>query len=113
MPRVQPALGTMFGLESIILSGFNGGDGVVVGTRSVVTSTVPPFAIVVGNAARIVGYRFSPEHILELQRIAWWNWSEQKIRQCESDFYLGIDEFLRRHAQRWFGSYEHQGRDSF
>lgn len=88
------------GLESVIMSGVKVGDGAVVGARSVVTADVPPYAIVVGNPARIVRYRFSPEQILELQRIAWWNWSEEKIRECESDFYGDIDEFLRKHAHR-------------
>lgn len=86
------------GLECVILSGVNVGDGAVVGARAVVTSEVPPYAIVAGNPARIVRYRFSPEQIKELLRIAWWNWSEQKVRQYESDFYGDIDSFLKKHA---------------
>ena len=88
------------GLESVILSGVNVGDGAVVGAKAVVASDVPPYAIVVGHPARIVRYRFSPEQIQGLQKIAWWNWSEQKIRECESDFYGDIEEFLRKHAIR-------------
>jgi acetyltransferase-like isoleucine patch superfamily enzyme len=45
------------GAGSIILPGVNISDGVVVGANAVVTKSVPPYAIVVGNPAKIVKYR--------------------------------------------------------
>lgn len=41
-----------------VLSGVSIGEGALVGAASVVTRDVPEFAIVAGNPARVVGYRF-------------------------------------------------------
>lgn len=49
------------------------GDGVIVGAAAVVTHDIEDYAIVVGNPARIVGYRFGgnrediAKHKLEIQ----------------------------------------------
>lgn len=58
-----------FGSEAYILSGVRIGQGAVVGARSVVAKDVPPYAVVVGNPIRIIGYRFSEEIISELMKI--------------------------------------------
>jgi protein O-GlcNAc transferase len=79
-----------------ILSGIRVGHGAVVGTGAVVTADVPPYAFVAGNPARIIRYRFPPEVVAELLRIAWWNWPEDRIRQ-HLDVLLSSDvERLRR-----------------
>lgn len=67
------------GHESVILSGVTLGDGVIVGAGSVVRQDVPPYAVVLGNPARVAGFRFSPEQIQALLRIKWWDWSDERI----------------------------------
>lgn len=47
-------------------------NGCVVATDAVVTKDVPPYAIVGGNPAKIIRYRFDESTILGLQKIAWW-----------------------------------------
>lgn len=42
------------GFDSCVLPGMTIGDGAIVGARSVVTSHVPPYAIVAGNPARVI-----------------------------------------------------------
>jgi len=50
---------------STILSGVRIGDGAIIGSASVVTKDIPPFAIAVGNPARVVAMRFDEhEHTL-------------------------------------------------
>ena len=67
------------GYGALILSGVKIGDGAVVGARAIVAKDVPPYAIVVGNPAKIIKYRFGPQQIKKLLAIAWWDWPEEEI----------------------------------
>ena len=60
------------GYRAYIRTGVRLGSGCIVGAQSVVTKNVPPYAICVGNPGRIVGYRFEPDVIAALLRLAWW-----------------------------------------
>jgi maltose O-acetyltransferase len=45
------------GARVIILPGIRVGHGAVIGAGAIVTKDVPPFAICVGNPARVIRYR--------------------------------------------------------
>ncbi len=64
-----------------ILGGVHIGDGAVIGMGAVVTKDVPAYAVVVGNPARVVKYRFSEDTIRRLEQIRWWNWDDQLIQE--------------------------------
>src|SRR5208283_2957437 len=49
------------GLDAVILSGIKIGDGAVIGSNALVTKDVPPYAIVGGNPAKLIRYRFDEE----------------------------------------------------
>ncbi|RWT08861.1 hypothetical protein DN600_02135 [Aeromonas caviae] len=49
-----------------IMQGVTIGDGAVIAQESLVTKSVPPYAIVGGNPAKIIRYRFSPSEIEQL-----------------------------------------------
>jgi chloramphenicol O-acetyltransferase type B len=66
---------------SAVLSGVTIGDGAIVGAYALVTRDVPPYAIVGGNPAEIIRYRFSREHIDRLLKVAWWNWPDEIVRR--------------------------------
>lgn len=70
------------GAESMILSGVTIGSGAVIAARSVVTKDVPSYAIVAGNPAKIVRFRFEESIVEVLLKIAWWNWPMEKITQA-------------------------------
>ena len=72
------------------------GDGAVVAADSVVVKNVPPYAIVGGNPAQIIKYRFAPEVIEALLRIKWWNWSLDKIHD-NFKYFNDIDKFISLH----------------
>lgn len=63
-----------------IYSGVTIGDGAVIAGHSVVTTSVPPYAVVAGNPARIVKYRFDEETIKDLLEVQWWNLPDEFIR---------------------------------
>lgn len=52
------------GSRAIILRGVRVGRGAVVGAGTVVTRSVPPYAIVAGNPARIIRFRWGVDEIL-------------------------------------------------
>lgn len=63
------------------------GDGAVVLLDAVVTKDVPPYAIVGGVPAKVVGYRFPPEQIEFLLKLKWWDKGEEWIREHAKYFY--------------------------
>lgn len=69
------------GANSIIKSGINIGNGVIIGAGSVVTHDVPDFEIWAGCPAKKIKDRFPPEIISELLTIEWWNWDDETIKK--------------------------------
>jgi acetyltransferase-like isoleucine patch superfamily enzyme len=67
------------GHGALILSGVKIGDGAVVGAGSVVTKDVENYAVVAGNPARFVKYRFDLQTREHLCNLSWWNWSHEKV----------------------------------
>ena len=72
------------------------GDGAVIASDSVVVKNVPPYAIVGGNPAKIIKYRFSEDVIEAFQRIKWWDWSIDKIHD-NFKYFNDIDKFIALH----------------
>lgn len=87
------------GTEAVIFSGVCIGDGAVVGARSVVTKDVPPYAIVAGNPAKLIRYRFSTEQIDALLSVRWWDWSTEEIELAMPRLLNdNIDDFLAEYG---------------
>lgn len=62
------------------------GDGAVVAAGAVVNKNVPPYAVVVGNPARVVRYRFAPEVIEQLLAERWWDKDISELKDHLADF---------------------------
>lgn len=69
------------GYDSLIMPGVKIGNGAIISSRSVVVSDVPAYSVFGGNPAKQTKQRFSDETIAELEQIAWWHWSIEKITQ--------------------------------
>jgi virginiamycin A acetyltransferase len=82
------------------MSGVKVGDGAVIANNSHVVKDVPPYAIVGGNPAKFIKWRFTEDQIDKLLKIKWWYWSDEKINNnlplmCQPD----IDKFIDQHIQ--------------
>ena len=60
--------------------------GAVIGAGAVVSKNVPPYAVVVGNPARIVRYRFSKETIEKLLASKWWEKDIDELKPHLKEF---------------------------
>ena len=60
------------GTNCTILDGITIGNGAIIAAGSIVTKDVPPYAIVGGNPAKIIRYRFSQELIDKIEKAQFW-----------------------------------------
>lgn len=81
-----------------VLSGVTIGNGAIIGANAVVAKDIPPYAIVVGNPAKVIKYRFSQKVVLALLRIEWWNWAEEEIIAAQLLF-SDTEEFVKKFDQ--------------
>jgi virginiamycin A acetyltransferase len=63
------------------------GDGAVIAAGAVVNKNVPPYAIVAGNPARVVRFRFSEEVVRMLLASRWWEQDIEQINPHIEDFW--------------------------
>lgn len=57
------------GANATILDGVKIGRGSVVGAGAVIRNCIPPYSIVIGNPAKVIGFVFTPEEIIEHEKI--------------------------------------------
>jgi virginiamycin A acetyltransferase len=84
------------GYNAMIMAGVKIGDGAIIGTNSVVTKDVEPYAIVGGNPAKLIKKRFSEEEIKDLLEIKWWDWEIEKITRNVQNLTDKNVEILKR-----------------
>lgn len=53
------------GSNVTLLKGVTIGRGAVIGSGAVIRNRIPPYSIVIGNPAKIVGFKFNPDEIIE------------------------------------------------
>lgn len=69
------------GARCLVKAGVKIGDGAVVGMGSVVTKNIGEYEIWAGNPAKLIRKRFDDETISKLQKIRWWDMSDQDIEK--------------------------------
>ena len=80
------------------MGGVTIGNGAVIGANSLVTKNVPPYAVVGGNPAKIIKYRFLPEQIEKLLALKLYDLDEKQIlkmrEQLQTDDVISLIEYL-------------------
>lgn len=84
--------------NTTIMSGITIGSGSIIANNSHVIKDVEPYTLIGGNPSKFIKYRFDKDDCLELLKIAWWNWDDDKINDnvhllCSNN----IKEFIRIH----------------
>ena len=84
--RVTIGPDVWIGHNAILLPGVSVGVGAVVGAGAVVTRDVPAYSIVAGSPARVIRRRVDEAVEAALLRIAWWDWTHDRLAAALSDF---------------------------
>jgi acetyltransferase-like isoleucine patch superfamily enzyme len=91
-----PSIGNdvWIGRQAMLKRGISLADGCIVGAGAVVTKDVPAYAVVAGNPAKIIKYRFPPEIISQLIDL---NWHQYCVNSFQGvDFNQPIQEQIDR-----------------
>ena len=99
LPQQQPEQGLIIGHDvwiganCVLKRNLNIDTGAVIAANSVVVKDVPPYAIVGGNPAKVLRYRFSTDQISKLLQSQWWQYHFVDIQNLDIE---NIDDFLEQ-----------------
>lgn len=82
------------GDNALIKAGVVIGTGAVIGMGAVVTKDVPDYAIVAGNPARVIRFRFDESTIRRLLKSQWWEMDEESLVKA-AEFFNNPEHFLK------------------
>lgn len=90
-PRTYIGNDVWIGDGVYVKAGVRIGDGAVIGMGSIVTKNVEPYAIVGGNPAKLIRYRFDRDVIEELEKSKWWNYEGEKLEKLADNIRVPFD----------------------
>ncbi|SMH50091.1 DapH/DapD/GlmU-related protein [Mesorhizobium australicum] len=99
--RVTVGHDVWIGHGAVIMPGVSVGNGAVIGANAVVTRDVEPFTVVAGSPARPVRRRFPDEIAARIAKLAWWDFSRERLFEAVPDMQrLSAEAFL----DKWEGA---------
>lgn len=88
--------GVWIGMRSIIMPGVHIGEGAVIAAGSIVVKDIPPYAIVGGNPAKIIKYRFNEATISTLLSLKIYDRNESEIDTAQEALCSGDINLLKQ-----------------
>ena len=81
------------GSNAVVLRNVCVSNGAVIGAGAVVTKDVEPYSVVAGVPARVIKKRFDDKTIEALEKIKWWDWPKEIIRNnLDLIYFSTVDE---------------------
>lgn len=85
------------GFGATLLGGITVGNGAIIASNAFVNKDVPPYAIVGGTPAKVIGKRFEDDQIQWLEEFAWWDKGEDWIKE-NAERFENIETLMKRYA---------------
>lgn len=85
------------GMGATILPDVEIGNGVTILAGSIVSKSLPDYCIAGGIPATIIKFKFQEILHPKMNTIAWWDWSEQQIKENINDFEMTPEDFIAKH----------------
>ncbi len=74
------------GMNVTLLPGITIGRGSIIGSGSVCRNNVPPYSIVHGNFAKVVGFKFLPNEIIEHEKVLYTNQERLELELLQYNY---------------------------
>uniref|UniRef100_UPI004048CCB3 CatB-related O-acetyltransferase n=1 Tax=Mariniflexile sp. TaxID=1979402 RepID=UPI004048CCB3 len=86
------------GMGCYIMPGVTIGNGVTIAANAVVTKDIPDYSVAAGIPAKVIKQKFDNGTISKLNKIAWWDWDIDTIKNRIEEFYLEPTVFINKYT---------------